>query len=121
MHEPTVDQSTMHLIIDQLEELVVTIIDEVRQRPAVAVAILAGVAGALAGSMLATRFSNRHASPPARVVHKARGVGEANIVPPPAAIANAIYRAAGVRMSRLPMNPAAVMEAIWNKHVGSHG
>jgi len=77
MHEPTVDQSTMHLIIDQLEELVVTIIDEVRQRPAVAVAILAGVAGALAGSMLATRFSNRHASPPARVVHKARGVGEA--------------------------------------------
>jgi xanthine dehydrogenase molybdenum-binding subunit len=45
----------------------------------------------------------------------ARGVGEANIVPPPAAIANAIYHAAGVRMSRLPMNPVAVMEAIWNK------
>ncbi len=42
-----------------------------------------------------------------------RGVGEANIVPPPAALANAIYRAAGVRMRRLPMNPAAVMEAIW--------
>jgi xanthine dehydrogenase molybdenum-binding subunit len=44
-----------------------------------------------------------------------RGVGEANIVPPPAAIANAIYRAAGVRMRRLPMNPPAVMEAIWKK------
>jgi CO/xanthine dehydrogenase Mo-binding subunit len=42
-----------------------------------------------------------------------RGVGEANIVPPPAALANAIYRAAGVRMRRLPMNPSAVMEAIW--------
>jgi CO/xanthine dehydrogenase Mo-binding subunit len=42
-----------------------------------------------------------------------RGVGEANIVPPPAAIANAVYRAAGVRMRRLPMNPPAVMEAIW--------
>ena len=44
-----------------------------------------------------------------------RGVGEANIVPPPAAIANAIYRAAGVRMRRLPMNPPAIMEAIWRQ------
>jgi CO/xanthine dehydrogenase Mo-binding subunit len=42
-----------------------------------------------------------------------RGVGEANIVPPPAAIANAIHRAVGVRIHRLPMNPPAVMEAIW--------
>jgi len=42
-----------------------------------------------------------------------RGVGEANIVPPPGAIANAIYRAAGVRLSRLPMKPETVMEAIW--------
>ncbi len=42
----------------------------------------------------------------------ARGVGEASIVPPPAALANAIYRAAGVRMRRLPMNPPAVLEAI---------
>jgi len=45
----------------------------------------------------------------------ARGVGEANIVPPPAAIANAIFRAAGVRLRRLPMNPVAVMEATWQK------
>jgi xanthine dehydrogenase molybdenum-binding subunit len=44
-----------------------------------------------------------------------RGVGEANIVPPPAAIANAIYHATGVRMRRLPMNPPAVMQAIWSK------
>jgi len=44
-----------------------------------------------------------------------RGVGEANIVPPPGAIANAIYRAAGVRMRRLPMNPPAIMEAIWSQ------
>jgi CO/xanthine dehydrogenase Mo-binding subunit len=42
-----------------------------------------------------------------------RGVGEANIVPPPAAIANAIYRAAAIRVRRLPMNPPTVMEAIW--------
>jgi len=44
-----------------------------------------------------------------------RGVGEANIVPPPAALANAIYRAVGVRMRRLPMSPPALMEAIWAK------
>ena len=44
-----------------------------------------------------------------------RGVGEANIVPPPGAIANAIYHAAGVRMDRLPMNPPAIMEAIWKQ------
>jgi xanthine dehydrogenase molybdenum-binding subunit len=45
----------------------------------------------------------------------ARGVGEANIIPPPGAIANAIHRAVGVRMGRLPMNPPAVMEAIWSQ------
>ena len=44
-----------------------------------------------------------------------RGVGEANIVPPPGALANAIYRAAGVRPNRLPMNPPTVMEAIWKR------
>ena len=44
-----------------------------------------------------------------------RGVGEANIVPPPGAIANAIYHATGVRQSRLPMKPSTIMEGIWNK------
>jgi CO/xanthine dehydrogenase Mo-binding subunit len=34
-----------------------------------------------------------------------RGVGEVPIVPPPAALANAIYRAVGVRMDELPMSP----------------
>jgi CO/xanthine dehydrogenase Mo-binding subunit len=41
-----------------------------------------------------------------------RGVGEANIVPPPAAIANAIYGATGLRLRRLPMNPASIVEAL---------
>jgi len=45
----------------------------------------------------------------------ARGVGEANIVPPPGAIANAIYGALGIRMNRLPMNPAAIMEEVWRQ------
>jgi CO/xanthine dehydrogenase Mo-binding subunit len=40
-----------------------------------------------------------------------RGVGETVLVPPMAAMANAIYRATGVRMDRLPMSPGAIMEA----------
>ena len=44
-----------------------------------------------------------------------RGVGEANIVPPTPAIANAVHDAIGTRMVSLPMNPRAVMEAIWKK------
>jgi CO/xanthine dehydrogenase Mo-binding subunit len=41
-----------------------------------------------------------------------RGVGEVPIVPPPGALANAIYRAVGVRMHTLPMSPTRVMEAM---------
>ena len=36
-----------------------------------------------------------------------RGVGEVSIVPPPAAVANALYRATGVRMTELPDVAAA--------------
>ena len=45
----------------------------------------------------------------------ARGVGEIPIVPPMAAIANAIYHAVGVRMRVLPMSPGNVLEALWEK------
>jgi CO/xanthine dehydrogenase Mo-binding subunit len=41
-----------------------------------------------------------------------RGVGEVPIVPPPAALANAIYRAVGVRMLELPMSPGRVVKAL---------
>ncbi len=41
-----------------------------------------------------------------------RGVGEVPIVPPAAAIANAIYRAIGVRMTELPMSPARIIAAM---------
>lgn len=44
-----------------------------------------------------------------------RGVGEVPIVPPAAAIANAIYQAVGVRMRQLPMTPDRILEAIWQK------
>ena len=42
----------------------------------------------------------------------ARGVGETPIVPPAAAIANAVHNAIGKRMTRLPMTPARVLEAM---------
>jgi CO/xanthine dehydrogenase Mo-binding subunit len=45
-----------------------------------------------------------------------RGVGEVCIVPPPAALANAIHDAVGVRMDVLPMNPPAVMNALWEQN-----
>ena len=45
-----------------------------------------------------------------------RGVGEVPIVPPMAAIANAIARATGVRMGQLPMSPGAILEALWAKN-----
>ena len=44
-----------------------------------------------------------------------RGVGEVCIVPPIAAIANAIYAAVGVRMCELPMSPGNVLKALWAK------
>ena len=42
----------------------------------------------------------------------ARGVGEASIAPPPAAIANAIHRAVGIQMNHLPMSPPAIVETL---------
>ena len=47
-----------------------------------------------------------------------RGVGEVPIVPPMAAIGNAIQNAIGVRMEDLPMSPGAILEAIWKKEGG---
>ena len=41
-----------------------------------------------------------------------RGVGEVPIVPPPAAVANAIYRATGKRMTDLPMSPSYILDKI---------
>ena len=41
-----------------------------------------------------------------------RGVGEVPIVPPPAAIANAIHQAIGIRMNVLPMTPARIVAAL---------
>lgn len=44
-----------------------------------------------------------------------RGVGEVPIVPPPAALANAIHQAIGVRLESLPMSPGRVVRSILAK------
>ncbi len=41
-----------------------------------------------------------------------RGVGEVSIIPPLAALSNAIYHATGVRMRKLPMSPTAILAAM---------
>jgi xanthine dehydrogenase molybdenum-binding subunit len=45
-----------------------------------------------------------------------RGVGEVSIVPPPAAVANALYRATGVRMRFTPMSPPRVLKALMSSN-----
>ena len=44
--------------------------------------------------------------------HGIRGVGEVPLVPPMAAIANAIYHATGLRMRELPMSPDRILAAL---------
>jgi len=44
-----------------------------------------------------------------------RGVGETSIVPPLAALSNAVSRSAGVRMHELPMSPPKILKAIASK------
>ena len=41
-----------------------------------------------------------------------RGVGETSIVPPLAAVGNAIADAVGVRMTQVPMSPPRVLAAL---------
>jgi CO/xanthine dehydrogenase Mo-binding subunit len=51
-------------------------------------------------------------TPVPNVPYGVRGVGEVPIVPPGAAIANAIARATGVRVTRMPMTPERVLAAL---------
>ena len=41
-----------------------------------------------------------------------RGVGEVPLVPPLAAITNAVHNALGIRMNELPMSPPRVLKAM---------
>ena len=65
MQDSSVEEGTFQLVLDQLEELVVTIIEEVRERPGVALAIVAGLVGALLGVRAAARLNRRRAATPA--------------------------------------------------------
>lgn len=75
MQGASVEESTLQLVLDQLEELMVTIIEEIRERPGVALAITAGLVGAVAGSMFAAR-TRRPRRPTARVARQARRVSD---------------------------------------------
>ena len=44
-----------------------------------------------------------------------RGVGETSIIPPLAAVANAVYRAIGTRVNQLPMSPGRILATLWTK------
>jgi CO/xanthine dehydrogenase Mo-binding subunit len=48
-----------------------------------------------------------------------RGAGEIAIVPPLAAVANAIYHAIGIRMTELPMSPPRILKGILAKSVAA--
>src|SRR5437868_3807249 len=70
--QPGAEHRVMDLIVDQLEELVVTVIQEVRERPAIAGAIFAAVVGALIGNLLAAGATGKRRSPARRIVRGAR-------------------------------------------------
>ncbi len=55
-------------------------------------------------------------TPVPNVPYGVRGVGEMPIVPPAAAVANAIRRAVGVRVNHMPMTPERVRAAIRKAH-----
>jgi hypothetical protein len=76
MQDSNAEHGTIDFVVDQLEELIVTIIEEIRDRPAVALAIVAGVVGIVVGSMVAAS-RRRSARPAQRVARRARGVSDA--------------------------------------------
>ena len=55
-------------------------------------------------------------TPVPNVPYGVRGVGEVPIVPPAAAIANAVARAIGVRVTHMPMTPERVLRALRESH-----
>src|SRR5438105_5264887 len=78
MQDAPVDQSMLQLVLDQLEELVFTLIEEIRERPGVAAAIFAAVCGAIVRSILAARSRpSRSKIPPESARRGARRISDA--------------------------------------------
>ena len=50
-----------------------------------------------------------------------RGVGETSVIPPLAAITNAVSHAIGVRLYQLPLSPGRILEALWEKDAATNG
>lgn len=99
MQDAEAEDSVLQLVLDQLEELAVTVIEEIRERPGVALAIVAGVIGAIVGARIARR---RRASAPARAVRRrAQGVGDA-----------AELAGLGLRLLRNPIVRGLIVAAI---------
>jgi hypothetical protein len=76
MHESGVQESTLQLVMDQVEEVVVAIIEELRERPGVVLAIAAACVGAAIGASLAARGSRRQPVGRLRLARRARGIGD---------------------------------------------
>ena len=70
------EQNTLQLVMDQVEELIVTLIEEIRERPGVAVAILAAVVGAIVGGVLAAAMRRRATPKHVRAVKSVRRAGD---------------------------------------------
>jgi hypothetical protein len=99
MQDVEAEESTFQLVMDQLEELAVTMTEEIRERPGVAIAIVAGLIGAIVGTRMARR---RHEAAPARAVRrKAQGVGDA-----------AELAGLGLRLLRNPIVRSLIIAAI---------
>jgi hypothetical protein len=100
MQDSDVDDSTIQLVFDQLEELAVTLIEELRERPGIVLAVVAGVIGAIIGSRLARR--GKKAPAPVRA---ARGTAQS-------AGSAADLLGVGMRLLQNPLVRALLVAAI---------
>ena len=50
-----------------------------------------------------------------------RGVGETSVIPPLAAVTNAVSHAIGVRLHQPPLSPGRILEALWEKEEATNG
>jgi CO/xanthine dehydrogenase Mo-binding subunit len=50
-----------------------------------------------------------------------RGVGETSVIPPLAAVTNAVSHVVGVRLNQLPLSPGRILEVLWEKDGVSNG
>jgi hypothetical protein len=101
------EQSTLQLVMDQIEELVVTLIEEIRERPGVVAAIVAAVVGALIGGMVASAVNRRAAPKQVRAPKPVRRAGSV-----------ASLAGSGVRLLENPLVRAVVLAQLRRRFTG---